>query len=302
MLPADLVDKLTKLESAAVMPPELRARLAALEYAMVMPQALRDALDGLQAGLHQTAQQTPTAGIEGPFARSLRLRRQAEELGEQAERHARSEALAALRATRSEIATQREAMAALSGLRGERGRVAAALSAPCDSPEVEFRDYSAPVLQPAPGPVLQPAPAAVPAPAHHLPLSFPLLHHVQASAAAAPADGQQSHAAPAPAAGLHLVRPPSDAAKEQAGAVAALKPPQGFTKGGGWTDASRAELQRQYESLRTAGLTYEGAMIELHKAWGYSKKSDKSGGPLAKVLTRANQDASRNGKRRQLAG
>jgi hypothetical protein len=149
----------------------------------------------------------------------------------------------------------------------------------------------------APAPV-QPATA----PAHHLPLSFPLLQHVQASAAAAPADGQQSHAAPALAGGLHLVRPPSDAAKERAGAVAALKPPQGFTKGGGWTDASRAELQRQYESLRTAGLTYEGAMIELHKAWGYSKKSDKSGGPLAKVLTKANQGASRNGKRRQLAG
>lgn len=68
---------------------------------------------------------------------------------------------------------------------------------------------------------------------------------------------------------------------------AACVPPVGFKKKGGWTVEWEGELLRQKEALMAAGLTYEGALIVLHKNWGYKRNPEAKGGSLAKVLTRA---------------
>lgn len=117
-----------------------------------------------------------------------------------------------------------------------------------------------------------------------------------------PAVALSKAAIPEPAAALHLVEAVADRGAAQREAIASLVPPQGFVKGGGWTADSRAELLRQCESLMAAGLSLEGAYIELHKAWGYSKRSDRNGGPLAKVLTRARAERTAKAQRRAAGG
>jgi hypothetical protein len=111
---------------------------------------------------------------------------------------------------------------------------------------------------------------------------------------AAPAHQRPQLLALQPSAEVSHLAEAAQAARKAA--TAALKPPYGFTKGGGWTDDSRAELLRQYETLTAAGLTSEGALIELHTSWGYSKRNDRNGGPLGKVLTRARKSRKPLGK------
>ncbi len=98
---------------------------------------------------------------------------------------------------------------------------------------------------------------------------------------------------PAEVVPLRAVDPEKDRAQrdaEQAAAIAACKPPDGFRTGQRWTVELRALLLAQQDAMQAAGLTYEGALIELHRAWGYAKRSDKNGGPLAKVLTTARRE------------
>jgi hypothetical protein len=100
---------------------------------------------------------------------------------------------------------------------------------------------------------------------------------------------------------LHLVKPPVDAAAALKEAIEACRPPDGFKKGA-WNPESRAELLRQFDGLTNAGATYEGALIELHKAWGYSKSSDKPGGTLGKKLTAARKERDEQQPRRHRTG
>ncbi len=92
-----------------------------------------------------------------------------------------------------------------------------------------------------------------------------------------------------------------EAAERLRSAIAACSRPTGFSKGDGWTPQVRAELLRQHEAMQEAGATEEGALIELHKAWGYAK-SDRGGGSLGKVLTRARKERGRRAGRQSAIG
>jgi hypothetical protein len=120
---------------------------------------------------------------------------------------------------------------------------------------------------------------------------------------AAPAVRPDRMQPPAALAAVVALRPTAaPAAEAPAPAIAALGPPAGFVKGGGWTPETRAALLQQDDDLKRDGLSNEGALIELHKAWGYSKRQDRNGGPLAKVLTKARAERKASRQRSSRAG
>jgi hypothetical protein len=87
--------------------------------------------------------------------------------------------------------------------------------------------------------------------------------------------------------GEQIDAPSLAAAKAAREAVeAACVPPVGFKKGR-WTVEWEDELLRQQERLQAAGLTYEGALIILHRNWVFKRNPAARGGALAQVLTRA---------------